>query len=211
MFLGEGHKYMTQVSDALCESSQRGVLLQRPAVVNLQCDLDHPTQSLADLRHLVPHLRRPRRAAGQEARHDLGLLAELRQAAVGAAGHRFADDPVRHGRRAGAPGGLRPGGRAARRGAALRGSERRLVLGRGLHGGRVPRRRRRLSQELGAGARDARAHAAPARGRDRQARRPRARGAREQRAVQELGVQRGPDARHQGRAGGSTCTACRPT
>jgi len=53
MFLGEGHKYMTQVSDALCEGSMRGVLLQRPAVVNLQCDLDHPTQSLADLRHLV--------------------------------------------------------------------------------------------------------------------------------------------------------------
>jgi knotted carbamoyltransferase YgeW len=53
MFLGEGHKYMTQVSDALCESSQQGVLLQRPAVVNLQCDLDHPTQSLADLRHLI--------------------------------------------------------------------------------------------------------------------------------------------------------------
>jgi knotted carbamoyltransferase YgeW len=53
MFLGEGHKYMTQVSDALCESSTKGVLLQRPAVVNLQCDLDHPTQSLADLRHLI--------------------------------------------------------------------------------------------------------------------------------------------------------------
>ncbi|HEY3383221.1 MAG TPA: knotted carbamoyltransferase YgeW [Vicinamibacterales bacterium] len=53
MFLGEGHKYMMQVSDALCESSQHGVLLQRPAVVNLQCDLDHPTQSMADLRHLI--------------------------------------------------------------------------------------------------------------------------------------------------------------
>jgi knotted carbamoyltransferase YgeW len=53
MFLGEGHKYMTQVSDALCEGSAKGVLVQRPAVVNLQCDLDHPTQSLADLGHLI--------------------------------------------------------------------------------------------------------------------------------------------------------------
>lgn len=53
MFLGEGHKYMMHVSEALCESSLAGVLPQRPAVVNLQCDLDHPTQSLADLRHLV--------------------------------------------------------------------------------------------------------------------------------------------------------------
>ncbi len=52
MFLGEGHKYMCQVSASLCESSQLGVLLQRPAVINLQCDLDHPTQSLADLMHL---------------------------------------------------------------------------------------------------------------------------------------------------------------
>jgi knotted carbamoyltransferase YgeW len=53
MFLGEGHKYMMQASSALCESHQAGVLPQRPAVINLQCDLDHPTQSLADLGHLV--------------------------------------------------------------------------------------------------------------------------------------------------------------
>ena len=53
LFLGEGHKYMVQVSASLCESSQQGILLQRPAVVNLQCDLDHPTQSLADLLHLA--------------------------------------------------------------------------------------------------------------------------------------------------------------
>jgi len=55
MFLGEGHKYMMQVSASLCESSLQGVLLQRPAVINLQCDLDHPTQSLADLAHLAAH------------------------------------------------------------------------------------------------------------------------------------------------------------
>jgi knotted carbamoyltransferase YgeW len=53
LFLGEGHKYMVQVSASLCESAQQGVLLQRPSVVNLQCDLDHPTQSLADLLHLA--------------------------------------------------------------------------------------------------------------------------------------------------------------
>jgi knotted carbamoyltransferase YgeW len=53
MFLGEGHKYMLEVAASLEESHVAGVLMQRPAVVNLQCDLDHPTQSLADLRHLV--------------------------------------------------------------------------------------------------------------------------------------------------------------
>ena len=53
IYLGEGHAYMAEVAAALAESHGAGVLAQRPAVVNLQCDLDHPTQSLADLAHLV--------------------------------------------------------------------------------------------------------------------------------------------------------------
>jgi knotted carbamoyltransferase YgeW len=53
MYLGEGHQYMTEVSASLEESYRSGILLQRPAVINLQSDLDHPTQSLADLRHLL--------------------------------------------------------------------------------------------------------------------------------------------------------------
>lgn len=53
MFVGEGHAYMAEVSAAIDESYRAGVLAQRPAVVNLQCDLDHPTQALADLRHLA--------------------------------------------------------------------------------------------------------------------------------------------------------------
>ncbi len=52
IFLGEGHKYMTEVSAAVEEGFRAGILPQRPAVINLQCDLDHPTQSLADLLHL---------------------------------------------------------------------------------------------------------------------------------------------------------------
>jgi len=53
MFLDLGHRYMAEVAEALEESHREGVLAQRPAVLNLQCDLDHPTQSLADLSHLV--------------------------------------------------------------------------------------------------------------------------------------------------------------
>ncbi|MBP7205122.1 MAG: knotted carbamoyltransferase YgeW [Candidatus Cloacimonetes bacterium] len=49
MYPGEGHSYMLEVADAVTESHQQGVLAQRPTLVNLQCDLDHPTQSLADL------------------------------------------------------------------------------------------------------------------------------------------------------------------
>ncbi len=52
IFLGAGHEYMLQVSEALEQSYKEGVLPQRPAVINLQCDRDHPTQSLADLLHL---------------------------------------------------------------------------------------------------------------------------------------------------------------
>ncbi|MCK9616692.1 MAG: knotted carbamoyltransferase YgeW [Lentimicrobiaceae bacterium] len=53
MFLGEGHKYMSEVGEALEDGYKHGVLPQRPGIVNLQCDIDHPTQSMADLLHLV--------------------------------------------------------------------------------------------------------------------------------------------------------------
>lgn len=49
MFLGAGHTYMLEVAEALDESFQAGVLPQRPGIVNLQCDVDHPTQAMADL------------------------------------------------------------------------------------------------------------------------------------------------------------------
>lgn len=49
MFIGKGHTYMKEVAEALDDGYSNGVLNQRPAVVNLQCDLDHPTQSMSDL------------------------------------------------------------------------------------------------------------------------------------------------------------------
>lgn len=52
MFLGEGNKYMREVGDALDEGFAHGVLPSRPGIVNLQCDMDHPTQSMADLMQL---------------------------------------------------------------------------------------------------------------------------------------------------------------
>lgn len=52
MYLGEGNKYMREVGDALDEGYEKGVLPTRPGIVNLQCDMDHPTQSMADLLHL---------------------------------------------------------------------------------------------------------------------------------------------------------------
>jgi knotted carbamoyltransferase YgeW len=49
MFLGAGNTYMREVGDALDDGVKQGVLPQRPAVVNLQCDVDHPTQAMADI------------------------------------------------------------------------------------------------------------------------------------------------------------------
>jgi knotted carbamoyltransferase YgeW len=49
MFLGEGNSYMREVGEALTDGAKQGVLHRRPSLVNLQCDIDHPTQSLADL------------------------------------------------------------------------------------------------------------------------------------------------------------------
>lgn len=49
MFLGAGHTYMQEVAEAVQAGYDEGILHQRPAVINLQCDIDHPTQSMSDL------------------------------------------------------------------------------------------------------------------------------------------------------------------
>ena len=53
MYIGKGHAYQKEVSDALKEGFEDGVLEQKPTLVNLQCDIDHPTQTLADLDHVI--------------------------------------------------------------------------------------------------------------------------------------------------------------
>ncbi len=53
IFLGVGHNYMVDVANAADWGYKNGVLDQRPSVINLQCDEDHPTQSLSDMLHLI--------------------------------------------------------------------------------------------------------------------------------------------------------------
>jgi knotted carbamoyltransferase YgeW len=53
MYLGEGDKYQREVGKSLDEAVKAGILLSRPAIVNLQSDIDHPTQAMADFLHLV--------------------------------------------------------------------------------------------------------------------------------------------------------------
>ena len=53
MYIGKGHTYMKNVASYLEEGFRDGVLEQRPTIVNLQCDIDHPTQTMADALHMV--------------------------------------------------------------------------------------------------------------------------------------------------------------
>lgn len=55
MYLGEGDKYQREVAQALDDGVKAGVLPDRPTIVNLQSDIDHPTQSMADILHLAHH------------------------------------------------------------------------------------------------------------------------------------------------------------
>jgi knotted carbamoyltransferase YgeW len=55
IFLGAGHTYMQEVAAAVEDGFRAGVLEQRPCLVNLQSDIDHPTQSMADLMQLKNH------------------------------------------------------------------------------------------------------------------------------------------------------------
>jgi knotted carbamoyltransferase YgeW len=53
MFIGKGHSSMKDVSAYVREGHRDGVLEQRPSLINLQCDIDHPTQTMADTLHLI--------------------------------------------------------------------------------------------------------------------------------------------------------------
>ena len=53
MYIGKGNAYMHQVVDAVTAGHRDGVLEQKPTLVNLQCDIDHPTQCMADTLHII--------------------------------------------------------------------------------------------------------------------------------------------------------------
>ena len=53
MYIGKGNAYMHEVVNAVTQGNKDGVLEQRPTLVNLQCDIDHPTQCMADTLHII--------------------------------------------------------------------------------------------------------------------------------------------------------------
>ncbi len=53
MYIGKGNAYMHEVADSVEAGYRDGILEQRPTLVNLQCDIDHPTQCMADALHVI--------------------------------------------------------------------------------------------------------------------------------------------------------------
>ncbi len=66
MYIGKGNAYMREVARSVSEGHAAGVLERRPTLVNLQCDIDHPTQSMADAMHIIRQLGGPERLRGRK-------------------------------------------------------------------------------------------------------------------------------------------------
>ncbi len=77
MFIGKGNKYMHEVSDAVQEGYKSAVLEQRPTLVNLQCDIDHPTQCMADLLHMIHYFGGIENLKGKKNSYVLGIFTIL--------------------------------------------------------------------------------------------------------------------------------------
>lgn len=63
MYIGKGNAYMHKIVDAVKEGYKDDVLEQRPNLISLQCDIDHPTQTMADTLHII---------------HEMGGIENLR-------------------------------------------------------------------------------------------------------------------------------------
>ena len=92
LILGEGNTFIRDVKRGIDDYLAATDDDRQVPIVNLQCDVDHPTQSMADLLWLEDNLGD---LAGPEHHGELGLLPLVCQAAVGAAGTHHAADPLR--------------------------------------------------------------------------------------------------------------------
>ena len=66
MYIGKGNKYMHDVVNAVTQGHEAGVLEQKPTLVNLQCDIDHPTQCMADMLHIIHTFGGPENLKGKK-------------------------------------------------------------------------------------------------------------------------------------------------
>ncbi len=211
MYLGAGHTYMLEVAAALDEAHGEGVLPVRPPVVNLQCDQDHPTQSLADLAHLVSefgsleNLRGKKLVMSWAYSPSYGKPLSVPQGIVNLMPRLGMDVVLAHPEGYDlVPGTLERAGQQA--------TPERRQLPRGHQPGRRLRRRRhRLPQELGPLRRDGAPHRAAARRRPGGPRRRSSASAWPTTPSTATGPATARSWTAPGTARPSTCTACPPT
>lgn len=55
MYIGKGHTYQKEFMNSVTQANKEGILEQKPTLVSLQCDIDHPTQSCADALAMIHH------------------------------------------------------------------------------------------------------------------------------------------------------------
>ncbi len=107
MYIGKGNKYMHEVVDAVTEGNKDGILEQKPTLVNLQCDIDHPTQCMADMLHIIHEFGGVENLKGKKTCYDMGLLTILRKTTFCSTGNHRSDDTFRNGSCSGSSGRLR--------------------------------------------------------------------------------------------------------
>jgi len=74
VYLGEGAQYIQEVAKAVADGFCKKVLHYRPSVINLQSDIDHPTQSMSDLVHLAEHFGGLEKVKGKKNSYELGVF-----------------------------------------------------------------------------------------------------------------------------------------
>ena len=206
LILGEGQSFMRELKRGIDEYLAATGDRRAVPIVNLQCDVDHPTQTLADLLWLRE--RWGGQLAGKKIAVSWAYAPSYAKPLVRAAGPDLAADSLRRPGDAGPPRGLPPARRAGRSRPAPRCRLWRHVPRRRLDGRGVRRCRRRLPEVLGSLRPDAGAGGGQPGGRPGGHEADRAAGAGPEREARGLDLRRaadGPDAEMP-----CTCTACRP-
>ena len=155
LVLNEGNKYMRAMAEAA-----------NVPIINMQCDVDHPTQTLADLLTIREHFG-TNNLKGLKIAVSWAFAPSYAKPLSRAARPDHADDPLRHARLARPSARLQPDRSHGRIRQGERQEVRRHVRNRRRHGRRLQRRRHRLSEELGRLRPDARPPGRQDQGRDR--------------------------------------------
>ena len=149
MYIGKGHAYQKEFMDAVTEGNKDGILEQRPTLVNLQCDVDHPTQCMADMLHIIHEFGGVENLKGKKLAMTWAYSPSYGKPLSVPPGRDRTDDPFRYGCCAGSSGRLRCNARGRRDCKEKRSGYRRKLHQDKRYGRSIQGRRYRISQELG--------------------------------------------------------------